>query len=33
MYPGEGHGFRKTENVIDFHRRVERFLAKHLDAK
>lgn len=29
-YAGEGHGFRKTENVIDFHRRVEAFLAKHL---
>lgn len=29
-YDGEAHGFRKTENVVDFYRRVERFLAEHL---
>jgi dipeptidyl aminopeptidase/acylaminoacyl peptidase len=30
VYPGEGHGFSKDENVFDFFGRVERFLAKHL---
>ncbi|MBL8511462.1 MAG: S9 family peptidase [Betaproteobacteria bacterium] len=30
VYEGEGHGFNKTENVIDFNTRVEKFLAKYL---
>ena len=30
VYDGEGHGFRKTENRVDFHTRVEKFLARHL---
>lgn len=30
VYEGEAHGFRKTENVVDFWRRVEKFLAAHL---
>ena len=30
-YAGEGHGFNKTENVVDFYRRVEKFLARYLD--
>ena len=30
VYTGEGHGFNKDENVIDFYTRVERFLATHL---
>ena len=29
-YPEEGHGFYKRENRMDFARRVEAFLAKHL---
>lgn len=29
VYPGEGHGFGKAENSIDFLRRVEAFLARH----
>jgi dipeptidyl aminopeptidase/acylaminoacyl peptidase len=29
-YPEEGHGFYKRENRLDFARRVEAFLAKHL---
>lgn len=29
-YPGEGHGWRKTENRVDFYKRVERFLGQHL---
>ncbi len=29
-YPGEAHGFTKTENRMDFARRVETFLARHL---
>jgi dipeptidyl aminopeptidase/acylaminoacyl peptidase len=30
VYSGEGHGFRKDENVFDFYHRTERFLAKYL---
>lgn len=30
VYAGEGHGWRKTENRVDFYKRVERFLAQHL---
>jgi dipeptidyl aminopeptidase/acylaminoacyl peptidase len=29
VYPGEGHGFRKSQNSVDFLKRVETFLAKH----
>ena len=29
-YPGEGHGWAKPETRLDFARRVEQFLAKHL---
>jgi len=29
-YPGEGHGWAKAENRVDFARRVEAFLAQHL---
>ncbi|WP_457421978.1 alpha/beta hydrolase family protein [Roseateles sp. P5_E7] len=29
-YAGEGHGFNKPENRLDFARRVETFLARHL---
>ena len=31
VYPGEGHGWLKLENRIDFWQRVEKFLAKHLN--
>ncbi len=30
LYPGEGHGFRKTENLIDFYQTTERFLRQHV---
>ena len=30
VYPGEGHGYNKDENVFDFYRRLEKFLAEHL---
>lgn len=30
VYPGEGHGFNKDENRIDFYGRLERFFAEHL---
>jgi len=30
VYNGEGHGFNKDENVFDFYRRVEKFLAENL---
>lgn len=30
VYDGEGHGFLKLENRVDFYRRVEAFLAKNL---
>jgi len=30
VYDGEGHGFLKPENLIDFYARVEAFLAKNL---
>jgi dipeptidyl aminopeptidase/acylaminoacyl peptidase len=29
-YPGEGHGFSKPEDQLDFARRLDAFLAKHL---
>jgi acetyl esterase/lipase len=30
VYPGEGHGWQKVENRVDFWTRVERFLARNL---
>ncbi|MDP2007101.1 MAG: prolyl oligopeptidase family serine peptidase [Rubrivivax sp.] len=30
LYADEGHGFRHLENKVDYHRRVEAFLARHL---
>ncbi|MBS1262368.1 MAG: Dipeptidyl aminopeptidase BIII [Calditrichaeota bacterium] len=33
VYPDEGHGFAKPENRIDFYRRAERFLARHLGGR
>jgi dipeptidyl aminopeptidase/acylaminoacyl peptidase len=30
LYPGEGHGFRKTENIIDFYESLERFLKQYV---
>jgi dipeptidyl aminopeptidase/acylaminoacyl peptidase len=30
IYPGEGHGFSKPEDQLDFARRLDAFLAKHL---
>jgi len=33
VYPDEGHGFNKHENVVDYYTRIEAFLAKHLGRK
>ena len=30
VYPDEGHGFHRPENLFDYWRRIEAFLAKHL---
>lgn len=30
VYAGEGHGFSKDENLVDFYGRVERFLGKYI---
>ena len=30
LYPGEGHGFRKTENIIDFYESLDRFLKQYV---
>ena len=30
VYPGEGHGYNKAENVYDFYRRLEKFFAENL---
>ena len=30
LYPGEGHGFRKTETIIDFYESLERFLKQYV---
>ena len=30
VYGGEGHGFLKLENRVDFYTRMEKFLAKHI---
>ncbi len=32
-YPDEGHGFYRPENRLDFFRRAERFLARHLGGR
>ena len=32
-YPDEGHGFMKAENRLDFFRRADKFLAKHLGGR
>lgn len=30
LYPGEGHGFRKAENIADFYNSIDTFLKLHL---
>ena len=30
LYEGEGHGFRKTENIIDFYESLEKFLKQYV---
>ena len=30
LYPGEGHGFRLTENIVDFYQNMERFLQQYV---
>lgn len=30
VYPGEGHGFRKSESIVDFYRTIERFLLQQV---
>ena len=30
VYTGEGHGYNKQENVIDFYKRLEAFFAQNL---
>ena len=30
LYPGEGHGFRKTETIEDFYKAVEKFLKQNV---
>ncbi|MCX6067137.1 MAG: prolyl oligopeptidase family serine peptidase [Chloroflexi bacterium] len=30
LYAGEGHGFRKTENIIDYYESLERFLNQYV---
>ncbi len=30
IYPGEGHGFRKSESIVDFYRTIERFLLQQV---
>lgn len=30
LYPGEGHGFRKTENIIDFYESLDKFLKQYV---
>ncbi len=30
LYPGEGHGWRKTETIIDFYNSVDRFLKQYV---
>lgn len=31
IYPGEGHGFRKFENIVDYYQRIEKFLLNNLE--
>src|ERR1044072_2878870 len=33
LYQNEGHGLVKPENRLDFYRRADRFLAKHLGGR
>jgi dipeptidyl aminopeptidase/acylaminoacyl peptidase len=33
LYPDEGHGFVRPENVIDYYARAERFLARYLGGR
>lgn len=30
LYPGEGHGFRKTENIMDFYENLDKFLKQYV---
>jgi len=30
LYPGEGHGFRKTETIVDFYENLEKFLKQYV---
>ena len=30
LYPGEGHGWRKTETIVDFYNSVDRFLKQYV---
>jgi dipeptidyl aminopeptidase/acylaminoacyl peptidase len=30
LYPGEGHGFRKSETIADFYEAVDKFLKQHV---
>ncbi|NIW39671.1 MAG: prolyl oligopeptidase family serine peptidase, partial [candidate division Zixibacteria bacterium] len=30
LYPGEGHGFRKTETIEHMYKHIERFLKRHV---
>jgi len=30
LYPGEGHGFRKTETIANFYQTVEKFLQQYV---
>lgn len=30
IYPGEGHGFRKSESIVDFYSTIERFLLQQV---
>jgi len=30
LYPGEGHGFRKTETIIDYYQKILIFLRRYL---
>jgi dipeptidyl aminopeptidase/acylaminoacyl peptidase len=30
VYPGEGHGFHKTETIIDYYQKIELFLRRYL---
>jgi len=30
LYPGEGHGFRKTETIVDFYENLDKFLKQYV---